>query len=94
MTQTDTQKIADKILDANWPWDEGSDSDVLRDAIDAALIAYGNARIEEAAKVADDRAVTHVRLHHQHDTYDDKLFAKAAMNIASAIRSLATKEAT
>ena len=83
MTQT-ARDIADGLMEAHThappelrvvskSWHRYPEHIKHRDAIESALIAYGNARIEEAAKVADN-----YRLKQGDD----------AACIASAIRSL------
>ena len=86
---TDTARdIADGVMQAGIAipytgrqWRKAKPAIAFRDAIEAALLAYGNARIEEAAKVADD----------DEGAWDADDLTK--FRIASAIRSLATKEA-
>ena len=80
MTQT-AREIADGIMDAmclpQIRWRDSEPDIELRDAIESALITYGNARIEDAAKVADGFTCG---------------VCGADGKAAAAIRSLATKE--
>ena len=76
---TQTREIADGIARKHEP--VVSFRDVLAADIDAALIAYGNARIEDAAKVAERYGCGKPGC--------TECYAGAA---AVAIRSLATKE--
>ena len=85
---TQTREIADGIARKHEP--VVSFRDVLAADIDAALIAYGNARIEDAAKVAEARET--IFSDRDGTPIGDCPTWESGEEIASAIRSLATKE--
>ena len=88
MTQT-AREIADdlcgRFCSPDWRCNVVAVS--LCECIESALLAYGNARIEEAAKMAE-----HANAGLDPPDGGSPSRREMCLNIASAIRSLATKE--
>lgn len=62
--------------------------DALASAIEAALLSHGDAKIEEAAKVADAVFEERRREYQLHHLSTDDIWADAADDIATKIRAL------